>query len=78
MTNTGTAATSTWKVTWTWGGNQTITNSWNANVTQSGTGVTATNMAYNNAIAPGGNTQFGFQAGYSGSNAAPTLSCTAS
>jgi len=78
VTNSGTAATSTWKVTWTWGGNQTITNSWNANVTQSGTGVTGTNMPYNNVIAPGGNTQFGFQASYSGSNAAPTLSCTAS
>jgi len=32
----------------------------------------------NGAIAPGGNTSFGFQAGYSGSNATPTLTCTAS
>ena len=38
----------------------------------------ATNMSYNGAIAPGANTSFGFQATYSGSNAAPTLTCTAS
>jgi len=78
VTNTGTAATKGWKVTWAWGGNQQITNSWNATVTSSGSSVTAVNLGYNGAIAAGGNTTFGIQASYTGSNAAPTLTCTAS
>jgi cellulase/cellobiase CelA1 len=73
----GSAAIKTWKVTWTWGGNQAITNSWNATVTSSGTSVTATNLSYNGALAAGGNTTFGLQASFSGTNTAPTLSCSA-
>ncbi|MBS2963541.1 fibronectin type III domain-containing protein, partial [Actinocrinis puniceicyclus] len=78
VTNTGSTTTKSWKVTWTWGGNQQVTNMWNAANQQSGQGETATNMSYNGAIAPGANTQFGFQASYSGANANPTLTCTAS
>ena len=77
ITNTGTTATKSWKVTWTWGGNQTITNTWNATETQSGKAVTATNAPYNNVIAPGASTSFGFNASYSGTNGAPTVTCTA-
>jgi len=77
VTNNGTAATSSWKVTWTWAGNQTITNLWNGSYTQSGKAVTVNNAAYNNVIAAGGNTSFGFGANYSGTNTAPTLTCTA-
>jgi cellulose 1,4-beta-cellobiosidase len=77
VTNTGTVATKSWKVTWTWGGNQAITNSWNAVVASSGTSVTVTNQSYNAVIAQGGNTSFGFQAGYSGTITAPTLTCSA-
>ncbi|NUP50241.1 MAG: glycoside hydrolase, partial [Catenulispora sp.] len=78
VTNTGTAATKAWKVTWTWSGNQQVTSMWNATNQQSGQSETATSMSYNGAIAPGANTSFGFQATYSGSNANPTLTCTAS
>src|SRR5262249_21326732 len=78
VANSGTAATKGWKVTWTWGGNQSITNSWNTTLKQSGTGVTANNASYNGAVAAGGSTSFGFQAGYSGTNTAPTPTCTAS
>ena len=77
VTNTGTVATKTWKVTWTWNGNQTLVNSWNATITQSGTAVTAVNMAYNNVIAGGGNTTFGMQASFTGTNTVPTLTCSA-
>ena len=77
VTNTGTVATKSWKVTWTWGGSQAITNSWNAVVASSGTSVTATNQSYNAVLAPGGNTSFGFQASYSGTITAPTLTCSA-
>lgn len=76
VTNTGTAATNGWTVMWSWGGNQQITNYWNATVTTSGTSVTATNLGYNNAIAAGGNTTFGIQVAYTATNAAPTLTCT--
>jgi chitodextrinase len=78
VTNTGNAPTKGWKVTWTWSGNQHVDNMWNANNQQSGQNQTATNMPYNGTVAPGGNTSFGFQASYSGSNAKPTLTCTAS
>ena len=77
VTNTGTAPTNGWAVTWTWSGNQTVTNMWNAASTQSGTSQTAASLSYNGALAPGANTSFGFQASYTGSNAGPTLTCTA-
>ena len=77
VTNTGTVATKSWKVTWTWSGNQAFVNTWNATITQSGTAVTAVNMSYNNVISAGGNSTFGFQASYSGTNATPTVTCSA-
>jgi len=77
VTNSGSVATKGWTVTWSWGGNQAFANTWNATITQSGTAVTAKNMTYNNVIAAGGNTTFGFQASFSGTNATPTLTCSA-
>jgi lytic cellulose monooxygenase (C4-dehydrogenating) len=80
VTNAGGSAINGWKLQWTFGGNQTITSSWNGTVTQSGQAVTAVNASYNAAIAAGGNVQFGFQGTYSGTNAAPasfTLNGTA-
>jgi aryl-phospho-beta-D-glucosidase BglC (GH1 family)/chitodextrinase len=76
VTNTGGAPTNGWTVTWTWGGNQTVTNMWNATSTQNGHAQSAASVGFNSAIAPGANTSFGFQASYSGSNPAPTLVCT--
>jgi hypothetical protein len=78
VTNGGTTALSAWRVAWTWGGNQQVTNSWSGTVTQSGTAVTATNAAWNGAVAPGGSVSFGFQATYSGTNNAPTLTASGS
>jgi cellulose 1,4-beta-cellobiosidase len=76
VTNTSTAALSSWQVTWTWPGNQQITNSWNSALTSSGQSVTARSADFNGSLAAGSSTSFGFQATYSGSNAAPTLTCT--
>jgi hypothetical protein len=71
--NTGTTPINSWTLTWTWPGNQKVTQSWNANYTQSGANVTFTNMSYNATIAPGATlTGVGFNASYSGSNPAPT------
>ncbi len=71
LTNNG-AALSSWTLTWTFSGNQLITSAWNAQVTQSGSAVTAQNVAYNGSLPAGGSVQFGFQASFSGSNATPT------
>jgi len=78
VANTGSTTSTGWKVTWTWGGGQQITNAWNGVESHSGQSESVTNAGYNGAIAPGGNTTFGFQANSSGSNPAPTLSCTLS
>ncbi|MFJ8042062.1 glycoside hydrolase family 6 protein [Kitasatospora sp. NPDC096147] len=77
VTNTGTVPTKSWKVSWVWPGSQQVTNLWNGTVTQSGTAVSVANAGYNGAVAAGGSTGFGFGASYSGTNAAPVLSCTA-
>jgi Cellulose binding domain/Cellulase (glycosyl hydrolase family 5) len=71
ITNGGAAAVTGWTLRWSFAGNQSVSNAWNATLTQSGQNVTATNMPYNATIAAHGSVQFGFQAGYSGSNAAP-------
>jgi chitodextrinase len=78
VTNNGSAGSNGWKVAWSWGGNQQIVNLWNGVESRSGQSETVTNANFNGSIAPGGNTSFGFQANYSGSNATPTLSCTLS
>ncbi|MFI9759630.1 glycoside hydrolase family 6 protein [Streptomyces sp. NPDC051963] len=71
VTNNG-AAKSTWALKWSYAGNQTITNGWNAKLSQSGAAVTAANESYNGTLATGGSVSFGFNASYSGSNALPT------
>jgi glycosyl hydrolase family 59/cellulose binding protein with CBM2 domain/putative Ig domain-containing protein/glycosyl hydrolase family 59 (putative galactocerebrosidase) len=72
VTNTGTTTVNGWTVTWSFPGDQKITNAWNANVTQSGSAVTATNASYNATIAPGGNAQFGFQGTWNSNDTSPT------
>ena len=74
ITNTGTTALSSWTLTWSFAGNQQLNQSWNANYTQSGGSVTLTSMSYNGAIAAGATASgIGFNANYSGTNAAPTV-----
>jgi hypothetical protein len=47
-------------------------------VSQSGAAVTATNASYNAGLAAGAVTTFGFLGTSTGTNTAPTLTCTAS
>jgi cellulase/cellobiase CelA1 len=70
ITNRG-AALNGWTLTWTFPGNQQITNSWNSQSTQSGAAVTARNAAWNATVPAGGTVSFGFQATYSGTNTRP-------
>jgi endoglucanase len=60
-----------WQLTWSFSGNQTITNLWNGMLSQGGQSVTVTGMSYNGTVPNGGTASFGFQAGYSGNNAVP-------
>ena len=71
VTNGGAALTA-WTVSWSFDGSQQVTSAWNAQVTQSGKAVTATNEPYNGAVAAGGSIQFGFQGTWSGTNDTPT------
>ncbi len=71
LTNLGAARTG-WAVTFSFGGDQRITNGWNASVTQSGAQVTARNADWNGTLAAGATATFGVQGTYSGTNAPPT------
>ncbi|RAJ47138.1 processive endocellulase [Kitasatospora sp. SolWspMP-SS2h] len=60
--NTGSGTVSGWKLAWTYRGNETVSNAWNAQVVQGGAAVTATDAGWNGTLAPGGTASFGFQA----------------
>ena len=71
IANTGTSPISGWTLTFSFPGDQKITNAWNATVTQSGASVTATNASYNANISPSGSTSFGFQGTWTANDNAP-------
>lgn len=72
VTNGPTAITS-WKLVFSFPGNQSITNIWNATQTQSGKQVTASNAAYNGTVAAGAKVNFGFSANSTaGTNGVPS------
>ncbi|MFI5976098.1 cellulase family glycosylhydrolase [Streptomyces sp. NPDC051452] len=76
VTGTGGSTTTTWQVTWTWPGAQSVSGMWNASYTQAGKTVTATNAAHNGTLAPGASTSFGFSAAPGGAGV-PALTCHA-
>jgi len=49
-----------WNVSWQYSGDNTVTNSWNANVSGSGP-YTAANVGWNGSLQPGQSAEFGFQ-----------------
>jgi hypothetical protein len=72
ITNLGDPLTG-WTLTWSFGASQTITQAWNATVTQSGSAVSATNVSYNGGIATGASAAFGFNGTWNNStNPVPT------
>ncbi|MER5948461.1 cellulase family glycosylhydrolase [Streptomyces sp. NPDC001904] len=77
VTNTGTTAATSWEVTWSWPGNQTISGMWNASFTQVGKAVTARNADHNGSLAAGASTSFGFGAAPGGAGT-PALVCRTS
>ncbi|MEU6460570.1 glycoside hydrolase family 11 protein [Streptomyces sp. NPDC046976] len=76
--NNGSAAINGWTVKLTFPGNQTVSSLWNGSYTQSGNTVTVKNASNNGSLGAGAATSFGFNANYSGSNGAPTATCTTS
>ncbi|MDG9679126.1 cellulose binding domain-containing protein, partial [Micromonospora sp. DH14] len=70
ITNLGDAVTG-WTLTWRYDAGQTVTQAWNATVTQSGAAVTAKNVGYNGALPTNGVVSFGFNGSWTGSNPAP-------
>src|SRR6185437_4937727 len=71
LTNLGAPITA-WTLGFSYTGNQTLTNGWNGNWTQSGKNVTVTNASYNGSLGTGGTANPGAQFSYSGSNVNPT------
>nr|WTA70164.1 non-reducing end alpha-L-arabinofuranosidase family hydrolase [Micromonospora sp. NBC_00855] len=63
---------SSWTLTWSYGAGQTVTQSWNTSLTQSGAAVTAKNVGYNGAVPTNGTVSFGFNGSWTGSNPDPT------
>lgn len=75
--NTGSTSLNGWTVKWTYAGDETIYNSWSAQLTQSGKTVTAKAPASNATVAAGQQTTFGLQGTYTGTAGTPQLTCTA-
>src|SRR5579871_148584 len=71
ITNLG-SPISNWTLAYSYAGNQTVTNGWNGNWTQSGKNVTVTNAAFNGSLGTNGTASPGAQFSYSGSNVNPT------
>ncbi|MFG2196687.1 cellulose binding domain-containing protein [Streptomyces sp. NPDC048639] len=74
--NTGGTATKAWKAQWTWPGGQSVSNHWSAQLAQSGSSVTASNVDYNASVAPSGTTTFGVTANGSVPSSLPAVTCT--
>ncbi|MFE9608805.1 glycosyl hydrolase family 18 protein [Streptomyces sp. NPDC006012] len=65
--NTGTASISSWTIEWDFPSGTSVTSSWDADVTSSGTHWTAKNKSYNGTLAPGASVTFGFNGAGTGS-----------
>jgi len=71
IADTGSVPVNGWQLTFTFPGDQHITNAWSATVSQNGSNVTAVNASYDGAISPGGNVSFGFQGTWTTNDTSP-------
>lgn len=71
ITNNGPAVPS-WNLQYAYTGNQQLQNGWNANWSQSGENITASNASWNGSLASNGSVVIGAQFTYSATNSAPT------
>jgi cellulase/cellobiase CelA1 len=72
ITNSGSTPINGWKLTWTYAGNQQLTQSWDGTYAQTGESIALSNASFNGTITPNAtSTGIGFQATYTGHNVAP-------
>ncbi|MFF6995334.1 cellulose binding domain-containing protein [Streptomyces sp. NPDC008313] len=71
VANTGSSPVDGWKLAFTLPSGERVTNAWNATLSSTSGAVTASNLAHNARLAPGGSQSFGFQGTYSGTFAKP-------
>jgi beta-glucosidase len=69
--NTGTAPVSGWRLVWTFGDGQRITQLWGGQATTRGATVTVGNADWNGALPPGATATVGFTAAHTGRNPVP-------
>ncbi|MEU4300475.1 cellulose binding domain-containing protein [Kitasatospora aureofaciens] len=72
VVNNGLGQVNGWSLGFTFPGDNTITNTWNASVSQSGRSVNAQNVSYDATVPQGGSVQWGFRAAWSSSDADPS------
>ena len=72
VTNTGSTALNGWTLAFSFANGQKVTQGWSADWAQSGSAVTAKNLSWNGALAPGASADIGFNGSHSGTNNAPT------
>ncbi len=72
LRNTGTTPINSWQLTWSFDGDQKITQLWNGRLTQDGQTITLLNESWNAAIPPGSEQAgIGFNAEYTHANQVP-------
>jgi len=76
VTNNGSTPTTGWTVVVTFTNGQQITQIWGGRTTLGSNPYTVINETWNGTVGPNGSASFGFLGSWSGSNPAPTLSCT--
>jgi endoglucanase len=77
VTDNGTSTITGWTLTYSYTGNQALTQGWSGNWSQSGETVTVTNASWNGTLAAGASTGIGANFSYSGTNTAPaSVTCT--
>lgn len=72
ITNLG-AAWSSWTLTYSYPGNQTLQSGWNGSWAQTGKDVTVSSLSWNGAVATGGTVTPAANFGYSGTNVNPAV-----
>ncbi|SCG69857.1 cellulase family glycosylhydrolase [Micromonospora halophytica] len=74
----GSSAINGWTAKWTFADGQSVSQSWNATLSSSGSTWTAHNVDYNGRLGAGASTSFGFIGSWNGTNSVPAVTCAAS
>jgi endo-1,4-beta-xylanase len=70
--NTGTTTINGWSLTWTWPGDQHLSQNFNGGFSQTGANATLTPASYNSTIAAGASVTVGFQGTFTSNDTSPT------